>query len=51
MALLIHPSERALLRAMLRFPETLELIVTHLEPHHLPHYAQELAAAFHAFYT
>ena len=50
-ALLIHPSELALLRAMLRFPETVELIVTHLEPHHLPHYAQELAAAFHAFYT
>ena len=22
-----------------------------MEPHHLPHYAQELATAFHAFYT
>ena len=22
-----------------------------LEPHHLPHYAQELAAIFHQFYT
>ena len=50
-ALLTHPAELALLRAMLRFPETVELIVTHMEPHHLPHYAQELATAFHAFYT
>ena len=50
-SLLTHPAELALLRAMLRFPETVELIVTHLEPHHLPHYAQELATAFHAFYT
>ena len=26
-------------------------MVEELAPHHLPHYAQELAQAFHAFYT
>ena len=26
-------------------------MVEELAPHHLPHYAQELAQAFHVFYT
>ena len=48
--LLQHPSELALIRAMLRLPELVEQMATTLEPHHLPHYAMELATAFHWFY-
>lgn len=49
-SLLTHPAELALLRKMLLLPELLESIAGNLEPHHLPHYAQELATAFHDFY-
>ncbi len=48
--LLTHPAELELVRAMLRFPETVELAAANLEPHHLPHYAIELAGIFHSFY-
>jgi arginyl-tRNA synthetase len=48
--LLTHPAELALIRQMLRLPELVEEAATRLEPHHLPHYAQELAASFHSFY-
>ncbi len=48
--LLAHPLERALIRQILRLPEVIEQTVAHLAPHHLPHYAQELARAFHLFY-
>ncbi len=50
-ALLQHAAELDLIRAMLRLPELVETIAASLEPHHLPHYAQELATTFHAFYT
>jgi arginyl-tRNA synthetase len=49
-SLLTHPAELALIRQMLRLPELVEEAATRLEPHHLPHYAQELAASFHSFY-
>ncbi len=49
-ALLTHPAELELIRAMLRLPEMIDLAATKLEPHHLPHYAIELAGIFHAFY-
>ena len=49
-ALLTHESELALMRKMLELPEVLHHTVTQLTPHYLPFYAQELAAAFHAFY-
>jgi arginyl-tRNA synthetase len=49
--LLRHPAELALIRKMLALPELIETIARTLEPHHLPHYAGELATAFHAFYT
>jgi arginyl-tRNA synthetase len=49
-ALLSHPSELALIRKMLELPETISLAAENLAPHHLPYYAQELAATFHAFY-
>ena len=49
-SLLNHPSELALIRAMLRLPELVEQMARSLEPHHLPHYTSELANAFHGFY-
>ncbi len=49
-SLLTHPAELELIRAMLRLPEIIELVATKLEPHHLPHYAIEIAGIFHSFY-
>jgi arginyl-tRNA synthetase len=49
-ALLTHESELALIRKMLELPEMVALAASQLAPHHLTFYAQELAAAFHAFY-
>ena len=50
-ALLTHITEQTLLRKLLLLPEVVEEVVTELAPHHLPHYAQDLAQAFHVFYT
>ena len=49
-SLLVHPHELALIRTMLRLPELVAQVAESLEPHHLPHYAMELATAFHHFY-
>ncbi|MBC8281788.1 MAG: arginine--tRNA ligase [Chloroflexi bacterium] len=49
-SLLTHPSELELIRALLRLPELVDEMATSLEPHHLPHYATELANNFHNFY-
>ena len=49
-SLLTHPSELDLIRALLRLPELVDEMATILEPHHLPHYATELANNFHNFY-
>ena len=49
-SLLDHEAEQALIRRMLQLPELVETMAENLEPHHLPHYAQELATAFHWFY-
>ena len=49
-SLLTHPAELELIRAMLRLQEVVELAATKLEPHHLPHYAIDLAGIFHSFY-
>jgi len=48
--LLDHPSELALVRTMIRLPELVDQMARALQPHHLPHYAMELATAFHWFY-
>ena len=48
--LLTDPSELALIRAILRFPELVQQMASALEPHHLPHFTMELAQAFHGFY-
>lgn len=51
-SLLTHPAELALIRKMLELPELVELAATTLEPHHLPHYAVDLASVFHGqFYS
>jgi arginyl-tRNA synthetase len=50
LALLSHPAELALIRKMLLLPEVVEGVACTLEPHHLPHYALELATVFHDFY-
>ncbi len=49
-SLLEHEAELALVRRMLQLPELVESMATSLEPHHLCHYAKELATAFHWFY-
>jgi arginyl-tRNA synthetase len=49
-ALLGDPAELQLIRKMLQLPELIESIAENHEPHHLPHYAMELATAFHDFY-
>ena len=48
--LLDSPYELTLIRTMLRLPELILQVAENLEPHHLPHYAMELATAFHHFY-
>ena len=48
--LLGSPYELSLIRTMLRLPELIVQVAENLEPHHLPHYAMELATAFHHFY-
>ncbi len=49
-SLLTHPAELALIRKMLMLPELVETIARARQPHHLPHYAQDLATSFHDFY-
>jgi arginyl-tRNA synthetase len=48
--LLKHPAELELIRAMTQLPELVGQMAEALEPHHLPHYATELANSFHNFY-
>jgi arginyl-tRNA synthetase len=49
-SLLTHPAELTLIRKMLALPELVETIALTRQPHHLPHYAQDLANDFHDFY-
>jgi arginyl-tRNA synthetase len=49
-SLLTHPAELTLIRKLLLLPELVETIAANHEPHHLPHYALDLATAFHDFY-
>jgi len=48
--LLTQPTELALIRRMLQLPEMVELAARNLAPHHIPHYAYELARATQAWY-
>ncbi|MCL0028922.1 arginine--tRNA ligase [Dehalococcoidia bacterium] len=49
-SLLNHTLELALIRKMVELPELVQMMARSLEPHHLPHYAQELSTVFHRFY-
>jgi len=49
-ARLTDDSELALIRKMILLPELVESAARNLEPHYLPHYALDLATAFHWFY-
>ena len=49
-SVLTDPTELALIRKMIILPELVEHMARSQEPHHLPHYALELATAFHWFY-
>lgn len=49
-SLLTDDNELALIRKMALLPELMANMSQNLEPHHLPHYALELATAFHWFY-
>jgi arginyl-tRNA synthetase len=50
LSLLTSEPELTLIRKMVELPEEVEKAAATLEPHHLPHYALELAGAFHTFY-
>jgi arginyl-tRNA synthetase len=49
-ALLVTEPELNFIRKMIQLSEVIEIVANNLEPHHLPYYAQELAASFHSFY-
>jgi len=50
-SLLNHDEEVALMRKLADLPEEIALAATEFAPHRLTRYAQELAGAFHGFYT
>lgn len=45
-----HPSELDLLRKIAEWPEAIEIAARLRAPHRITRYAEDLAAAFHAFY-
>ena len=49
-SLLKDSNELALIRKMVYFPELVQSVAEDLHPHRIPHYALELANAFHWFY-
>jgi len=48
---LVTDPELTLIRKIAEFPEIVEVAAEQLAPHKLPHYAEDLAATFHQFYT
>ena len=51
LSVLTHPSELDLLRKLAELPEVVESAAASRAPHRLTRYAEEVAAAFHRFYT
>ena len=49
-SLLVTPGDLSLIRKMLELREIIAKSAVDLGPHHLAHYAQDLAATFHVFY-
>lgn len=50
LSLLNNIHELNLIKALMRLPEVIYQVADSLEPHHMPHYALELASYAHAFY-
>jgi arginyl-tRNA synthetase len=51
LALLAEPQERALIRALSRYPEVVELAANNRAPQHMVHYLRDLANDFHTYYN
>ena len=51
LGLLEEPQERALMTALSRYPEVIELSANNLAPQHLVHYLRDLANDFHTYYN
>jgi len=51
LSLLRHDAEEELIRRIATFPETVAYAAAERAPHKIARYAEELAAAFHVFYT
>ena len=51
LGLLVHPTESALLRHLAAFEELVAVAMAQRAPHRLTHYAEDLAASFHRFYS
>ena len=45
-----HPSEMQLVKKLIRLPDIIDHAAARLEPHHLPHYAYEVARSLQKFY-
>ncbi|MBD3373905.1 arginine--tRNA ligase [candidate division KSB1 bacterium] len=45
-----HPSEMALIKKLLDYPDIIAKAAESIEPHRIPNYLHELATAFHRFY-
>ncbi len=48
---LLLEEEKSLIQKLTQFPEAMEVVAKTLEPHGLTYYLQELAVAFHRYYT
>ena len=51
LSLLTHPNELALIKELIKLPEIIEDTAKDYQVQRLPHYAINLATAFHRFYT
>ncbi len=45
-----HPSEMALIKKLLDYPDIIAKAAESIEPHRIPNYLHEMATAFHRFY-
>lgn len=50
-ALLVTPEETALMKALARYPETIEIAGKNLEPHRVTYFLMNLASLFHTYYN
>ena len=51
LSLLSEPEEKALIKMLVRYPETVYGAAKSLEPHRIPFYLNELAGLFHSYYN